>query len=206
MCEGCWHQYGRVEFHAFGNHLWAFGFGGFFPDGFNGVVVFAFVEQDAEHGQFTFGVFVDKVRHHRHGLAIDLFFARTVEVELQQVVDVFVDLQRATWLHIDLDGVAVVQNLQRAFFVRHSQDVFGFLERSDDVQRRLLGAVAASGELTAPFVWTHFADIVPMDSMGFCFVIFKRAISQNLDFLTRCCERILRSTNRLETRCPLGHF
>ena len=143
-----------------------------------------------------------KVRHHGHGFAVDLLFARTVEMELQQVVDVFVDFEGATRLHIDLDGVPVVQDFEGAFFVSNSQHVFRLLKGSSDVERRLFGAFAAGRKLIAPFVRAHFAHIVPMCSMRFftvTFIALDRTISQHLDFLTSCGERILRSTNGLET-------
>ena len=36
--------------------------------------------------QLAFGAFMDEVRHHLAGLAVDLLFARGVEVKLQQII------------------------------------------------------------------------------------------------------------------------
>ena len=107
------------------------------------------------------------MRDHGGVFAVDLFFRRSVEVELQQVVAFLVDGQRAAGFHIHLYGVAVVEHLERAFLVVHAQHVLGFFKRADDVQRRLFFAGAADGEVVAPVLRAVVAFITPVDCMRF---------------------------------------
>ena len=109
-----------------------------------------------------------KVHHHGHGFAVNFLFAGAVEVKLQQIVGDAINAQLATRRHDHLDSVAVVEYLERAFFVVGRHHHAGFHKGVFDVQGRLRFASGAGGELFAPLVRAHFALIAPMG----CGVLF----------------------------------
>ena len=142
-----------------------------------------------------------------------------MEVELQQIVAVLVDVERAAGRHIDLNGVTVVEHFERAILVVHAEHVFGFFKRSDNVQWRLFFASATDGKVVAPMFWAVVAFIAPMHLVGLVvffaspmlfggvfFVNGLFTVRQNLDILTRRRQGVLRGTHGLQTIRPFGHF
>jgi len=135
------------------------------PQGLHQRILRAFAEQHRYHGQLAFRVFVHQVRHHRIAAAIDLFFARLVEVELQQVVALAVDRDAAAWGVVHLDGMAVVENLQRRRAVSEFQRRQLRLAGLADVDWRLVVAQLAGAEVLfqlAPVLRAVGAFIAPV--------------------------------------------
>ncbi len=61
----------------------------------------------------TFRVVMYEVRGHIGGVTINLFFAGMMEMNLLQRIDFVTDREPAAGRIVDLDGVAVVDDIQR---------------------------------------------------------------------------------------------
>ena len=150
------------------------------PKRFDSGVFIAFFEQHTQHCQTAFAVFVDKVSHHGRGFAVDLLFAGAVKVELHQLKGLAVNAQLAARRHVDLDGVAVVDDFQRSALVvgRHTEQ--GFFKRAFDVQRRLRFSPGAGRKVITPGFRAHGAFVTPVNSMLFvtCFAVRARFSSR----------------------------
>ena len=77
-------------------------------------IFLALVQQNRDDRQLARRALVNQVRHHRTGLALDVLFAGAMKVKLQQLVALAIDHGFAAITNINLQGVAVVDNLQRA--------------------------------------------------------------------------------------------
>ena len=78
---------------------------------------------------------MNKVNHHGRRFAIDVLFAGAVKMVLQQVKCFAINSKFAARHHIHLNGVSVVDNLQRTRFVIWHYVVAYFFKRAFDVQR-----------------------------------------------------------------------
>ena len=193
------------------------------PKRFDTGVFITLFEQHTQDGQTAFAVFVDKVSHHGRGFAVDLLFAGAVKVELHQLKGLAVYAQLAAWRHVDLDGVAVVDDFQRSVFVVRRHIEQGFFKRAFDVQRRLRLAPGAGRKVIAPGFRPHGAFVTPVHCMLFitCFAAVRArfsgrpfirrlartfALRQDIDFFARRGKRILGGANHLLAARPVGAF
>ena len=97
----------------------------------------ALVEQHRDHRELAVGALVHQVGDHGVRLAVDLLFARLVEVELHELVARPADVDRAARRVVHLDRVAVVDHLERR----------GLVVELDRRQVRRLGAADVDGRL-----------------------------------------------------------
>lgn len=101
-------------------------------------------------------------------LALDQVLARRVEMKLQQVIALIATTEFAAGRHVDLDRVAVVDDLALAFLpVKRNGRNLG-LDCAGDVERRLLRADRAGGIVcteSTPVVGAVLAFIAPMRAL-----------------------------------------
>ena len=111
----------------------------------------ALVEQHRDHGELAVAALVHQVGDHGVRLAVDLLFARLVEVELHELVARPADVDPAARRVVHLDRVAVVDQLERRGLVveldRRQVRRLG----AADVDRRLDLAELAGGERLIEF-------------------------------------------------------
>src|SRR5215469_4380590 len=88
----------------------------------------------------TVSVGMDQVRHHIEALAVDVLLAWMMKMELLEYVRFVADRERATWGVVDLNGVSVVDDVER------NRLVIEFQRR----QVRFLGVLDVDGRLFLP--------------------------------------------------------
>jgi len=149
------------------------------PQRLHNLVCTAGIQHDSDNRQCALGVSVHEVGHHLGRLAVNPLLAWMMEMELDELVAPVADPEDAPRFDVDLDAVAVVDDVQRRGSVVENQlwQVLAVNIPSADIDRRLPPAAAARaimGVQCRPVRWAAGAGIGPM---------MRRFASQ------RCCAR-----------------
>jgi hypothetical protein len=139
------------------------------------------------------GIHVDEVEFHVVLLAIDFVFADMVEMELDQRQRCSVDGDAAAGLVVDLDGVAIVDDLQRRkFVIKLYGSQLGRLS-ADDIDGGLALAGLTSGEIglkVAPVLGAFRSAVTPVRSIGLVLLrdCGMRETERDAENERRCCD------------------
>src|SRR4029077_710172 len=103
----------------------------------------ALSQQNGNDGKVAVLIGVHKMGHHVVTFAVDLFLARMVEVKLFQLVLLVTNADKAARGVVDLDGMAVVDDMERRrFVVELNRGQISFLRLADIDWRLVLPKLA----------------------------------------------------------------
>jgi len=129
----------------------------------------ALLKEDAQHRQVVVPQFVYKMGFDRKVLAVDRVLTQSVEVKLLELVFLAVEVGRIPFIHVELDGVAVVDDIHFSLAVVHLDRLEMCIPLGigrDDINGRL-GRAAAGRKGPAqilPFIrGALFFVIAPVD-------------------------------------------
>ena len=124
---------------------------------------------DAEHTEAALRIAVYEMALHGRAGALDQVLARTVEMELHKLIRLAAGRERGAARHVDLDGVAIVDDVGDVGLVARCEVRQFGADRLDDVERRLARSGSADRKLLgdlAPLVRTVRTLVAPMRPGG----------------------------------------